>query len=45
MSWSGRTLGCGWGVSSQTSCGLLGERVERVTLYRFVDDEAADGPP
>ena len=29
----------------KTSCGLLGAGVERVTLYRFVDAEAAEGFP
>ena len=29
----------------KTSCGLLGEGVERVTLYRFVDAQRAEGFP
>ena len=29
----------------KTSCGLLGEGVERVTLYRFVDTQRAEGFP
>ena len=29
----------------KTSCGLLGEGVERVTLYRFVDAQKAEGFP
>ena len=29
----------------KTSCGLLGEGVERVTLYRFVDAQTAEGFP
>ena len=45
-SWSGRTLGCGRGRELvETSCGLLGEGVERVTLYRFVDTQRAEGFP
>ena len=43
---SGRTLGCGRGRElSNTSCGLLGAGVERMTLYRFVDDQKAEGFP
>ena len=29
----------------ETSCGLLGAGVERMTLYRFVDDQKAEGFP
>jgi len=50
-------VACGWllvslGVrrhlsarSLEASCGLLGERVERVMLYRLVDDQKAEGFP
>ena len=44
--WSGRTPGCGRGRElEKTSCGLLGEGVEGVTLYRFVDAQRAEGFP
>ena len=43
---SGRTLGCGRGRElEKTSCGLVGEGVERVMLYRFVDAQKAEGFP
>ena len=43
---SGRTPGCGRGRElEKTSCGFLGEGVERVTLYRFVDTQKAEGSP
>ena len=44
--WSGRTPGCGRGFEFvETSCGLLGAGVKRVMLYRFVDDQKAEGFP
>lgn len=43
---SGRTPVCGRGRElEKTSCGLLGEGVGRVMLYRFVDIQRADGFP
>ena len=43
---SGRTLGCGRGRElSKTSSGFVGEGVEGVTLYRFVDAQRAEGFP